>query len=136
MIAETRHRKCKRVWGTTLRSEFRPKLPLTLYSLMLAYELYTFNKKKGYEFIGVLPERRENPMRITKDSIMNWGKSLLGDNVDNKSMFFKQVTIDRLSGRILWVDLPFDNNRINIKKISRYSVVKEQRQRKKRLWFF
>ena len=77
---------------------------------MLAYELYTFNKKKGYEFIGVLPERRENPMRITKDSIVNWGKSLQGENVDTKSMFFKRVAIDRLSGRILWVDMSFNNN--------------------------
>jgi hypothetical protein len=97
---------------------------------MLAYELYTFNKKKGYEFIGVLPERRKNPMRITKDSLMNWGKSLLGENMDSKNMFFKQVAIDRLSGRILWVDLLFDNNRTNIKKIGKYSVVKEQRQGK------
>ena len=97
---------------------------------MLAYELYIFNKKKGYEFIGVLPERRENPMRITKDSIMNWGKSLLGHNMDSRNMFFKQVAIDRLSGRILWVDLPFDNNRINIKKIRKYSIVKEPRQGK------
>jgi hypothetical protein len=77
---------------------------------MLAYELYTFSKKKGYEFIGVLPERRENPIRITKDSIVNWGKSLLGDAVDTKSMFFKRVAIDRLSGRILWVDASFNNN--------------------------
>ena len=97
---------------------------------MLAYELYIFNKKRGYEFIGVLPERRENPMRITKGSIMNWGKSLLGHNMDSRNMFFKQVAIDRLSGRILWVDLPFDNNRINIKKIRKYSIVKEQRQGK------
>jgi hypothetical protein len=103
---------------------------------MLAYELYTFNKKRGYEFIGVLPERRESPVRITKDSIMNWGKSLLGDNMDSKNMLFKQVAIDRLSGRILWVDLPLDNNRITIKKISKYPIVKEQRQSKKRLWFF
>ncbi len=77
---------------------------------MFAYELYTFHKKKGYEFIGVLPERRKNPKRITKASIMNWGKSLLGDHVDSKSMFFKRVAIDRLSGRILWVDLSFNNN--------------------------
>jgi hypothetical protein len=77
---------------------------------MLAYELYTFNKKKGYEFIGVLPERRKNPMRITKYSIMNWGKTLLGDHVDSKNMFFKRVAIDRLSGRILWVDLSLNNN--------------------------
>lgn len=103
---------------------------------MLAYELYAFNKKKGYEFIGVLPERRENPMRITKDSIMNWGKSLLGDHMDAKSMFFKQVAIDRLSGRILWVDLPFDHNRINTKKISKRPIAKERRQGKKRPWFF
>ena len=103
---------------------------------MLAYELYTFNKKKGYEFIGVLPERRKDPMRITKDSVMNWGKSLLGDNVDSKDMFFKQVAINRLSGRILWVDPPFDNNRMSIKRTSKYSIVKKQRQRKKRVWFF
>jgi len=82
---------------------------------MLAYELYTFNKKKGYEFMGILPERRKNPMRITKTSIMNWGKTLLGDNVDSKNMFFKWVAIDRLSGRILWVDLSSNNKR---KKIS------------------
>jgi len=72
---------------------------------MLAYELYRFNKKKGYEFIGVLPERRKNAMRITRDSVMNWGKSLLGEDVDSKNTFFKRVAIDSLSGRILWIDL-------------------------------
>jgi hypothetical protein len=77
---------------------------------MLAYELYTFNKKEGYEFIGVLPERRKNPMRITKTSIMNWGKTLLGDNVDSKDIFFKRVAIGRVSGTTLWVDLSFNNN--------------------------
>ena len=77
---------------------------------MLAYELYTFNKKKGYEFIGILPERRMNPIRITKDSVLNWGKTLLGDQIDSENMFFKPVAIDSLSGRILWVDLSFKNN--------------------------
>jgi hypothetical protein len=79
---------------------------------MLAYELYTFNKKKGYEFIGVLPERRKNPMRITKNSMMNWGKSLLGQNVDGKNMFFKRVAIDSLLGRILWVGPSSNDNRV------------------------
>ena len=79
---------------------------------MLAYELYTFDKKKGYEFLGVLPERRKNPMRITKDSVMNWGKMLLGDYVDNKSIFFKRVTIDDFTGRTLWVNLSFNNHSI------------------------
>ncbi len=67
---------------------------------------------------------------------MNWGKSLLGDNVDSKNMFLKQVAIDRLSGRILWVDLPVDRSRINTKKTSKHFIVKELRQGKKRLWFF
>ena len=72
---------------------------------MLAYELYAFNKKKGYEFIGILPERRKNPIRVTKDSVMNWGRTLLGDQVDSKNIFFKRVAIDSFSGRILWIDL-------------------------------
>ena len=44
-------------------------------------------------------------MRVTKDSVMNWGRTLLGDNVDSKNIFFKRVAIDNLSGRILWIDL-------------------------------
>ena len=78
---------------------------------MLAYELYTFNKKKGYEFIGVLPERRKNPTRMTEDSVMSWGKTLLGDNVDSKNMFFKRVILDN-NGRILWVNLNINSHTI------------------------
>jgi hypothetical protein len=61
---------------------------------MLVYELYAFNKTKGYELIGVLPERRKNPARITKNSVMNWAKMLSGDDVDSKDIFFKPVRID------------------------------------------
>jgi len=78
---------------------------------MLAYELYTFDKINGYEFIGVLPERRKNPTRITEDSVMSWGRMLLGDNVDNKSIYFKKVTLDN-NGRILWVNLYVDSHTI------------------------
>ncbi len=60
---------------------------------MLAYKLYSFNKTRGYELIGVLPERRKNQARITKDSVMNWGKILLGDNVNDSEIFFKAVRI-------------------------------------------
>jgi hypothetical protein len=78
---------------------------------MLAYELYTFNKKRGYEFIGVLPERRKNPTRMTEDSVMSWGRMLLGDNVDNKSIYFKRVILDN-NGRILWVNLYINSHPI------------------------
>ncbi len=60
---------------------------------MLAYKLYSFNKTRGYELIGVLPERRKNQARITKDSVMNWGKILLGDNMNDSEIFFKAVRI-------------------------------------------
>jgi len=61
---------------------------------MLVYELYAFNKTKGYELIGVLPERRKNPARITKNSVMNWVKMLSGNDVDSKDIFFKPVRLD------------------------------------------
>ncbi len=61
---------------------------------MLAYKLYSFHKTKGYELIGVLPERRKNQARITKDSVMNWGKILLGDNMNDSDIFFKAVRIN------------------------------------------
>ncbi len=76
----------------------------------MSYELYIFSKRKGYEMVGVLPERRKNPMRITEASVINWGKTLLGDNGNSRNMFFKRVAIDGLSGRILWVD-PVLNNK-------------------------
>jgi len=61
---------------------------------MLLYELYAFKKKKGFQLIGVLPERRMNPARITKDSIINWVRMLSDDDVDGKDIFFKPIRID------------------------------------------
>jgi len=72
---------------------------------VICYELYLHDPIKGYQLIGVLPERRKNPMRITKNSVMNWGKTLLGDDEDSKNIFLKRLTIDSLEDRILWHDL-------------------------------
>ena len=72
---------------------------------MVVYELYWLDPIGEYQLIGVLPERRKDPMRITKDSVMNWGKMLLGDDADSKNIFFKRVTIDKVADRILWHDL-------------------------------
>jgi len=71
---------------------------------MLAYEIYSFDNVSGYELIGVLPERGKSPTRITKDSVMRWGRMLLGDNTDSNSIYFKRVTLD-YKGRIFWVNL-------------------------------
>jgi len=65
---------------------------------MLVYELYALKKKKGYELIGVLPERRKNPTRVTKESVIEWGRILLGDDADSEGMFFKPVEIEMSYG--------------------------------------
>jgi hypothetical protein len=80
---------------------------------MVVYEVYWLDPTGEYQLIGILPERRKTLIRITKKSVMNWGKMLLGDNVDSKKIFFKRLTIDSLADRILWHDLFFNNHTIN-----------------------
>jgi hypothetical protein len=46
-----------------------------------------------FHSIGILPERREDPLRITQESVMKWGKMLACDNVDVNNIYFIQVEI-------------------------------------------
>jgi len=61
---------------------------------MRAYELYLRDAIGGLHLIGMLPERRKNPERITDESILNWGKIILGENAGLSNLFFVQITID------------------------------------------
>ena len=70
---------------------------------MEAYELYSFDEINGYDLMGILPERRKNPTRITQESVMKWGTMLLGDRVNKKSIFFKKVTISENTGKFFRV---------------------------------
>jgi hypothetical protein len=56
--------------------------------VMVAYEFYWLDPIKGFQLIGVLPEMRKNPSRITQESVMNFGKKILGKNVDIDDIFF------------------------------------------------
>ena len=67
---------------------------------MEAYEFYWLDPKGGYQIIGVLPERRKNSVRVTKESIMRWGENIFGKYFDTKDIFFIQVTIDEKTVRI------------------------------------
>lgn len=60
---------------------------------MVAYEFYWRDEKEEVHLIWILPERRKNPERITQESIMNWGRKILGDTVDLSKLFFIQVEI-------------------------------------------
>lgn len=67
---------------------------------MVAYEFYWLNEGGGYQMIGVLPERRKNPERITQKSIMNWGEKIFGEGLNPTDIFFIQVEIDDKNIRI------------------------------------
>ncbi len=41
--------------------------------------------------IGILPERRKDPQRITHNSIMNWAKLLAPDDFFKERIYFVRV---------------------------------------------
>jgi hypothetical protein len=69
---------------------------------MTAYEFYWRDAIEGYHLIGILPERRKIPERITRESIVNWGRIILGDTLDLSNLSFAQVTIHENTGRIFY----------------------------------
>ena len=61
---------------------------------MIGYELYCWRDSKGYELIGVLPERRKNPQRLTKESVLNWGQKYFAIELNLDDMYFVEVEIN------------------------------------------
>jgi hypothetical protein len=79
---------------------------------MIVYEFYWRDSVKENELLGILPERRKDSRRITKTSVMNWGKMLLGNNGSKKSIFYKKVTISEYTGKFFRVtpsNIPIKN---------------------------
>jgi hypothetical protein len=58
---------------------------------MIAYEFYWRDETGKEHFIGILPERRKNPERITEKSILNWGWKVIGDHSAVNNIYFVQV---------------------------------------------
>jgi hypothetical protein len=67
---------------------------------MVVYEFYLCDQIKGYELIGILPERRKHPERVTQKSVMGWVEKVFGDHVSTRDIYFMQVTINEYTGRI------------------------------------
>jgi len=67
---------------------------------MVAYEFYWLESIGGYQIIGVLPERRKNPERITQESIMRWGEDIFSKDLNTKDIYFIQVTINEDTGNV------------------------------------
>ena len=64
---------------------------------MVAYELYFYDKIRGYELIGILPERRKDPKRITEESVLKWGRMVLGGTAGDKNIIFKSIVTDDIT---------------------------------------
>jgi len=63
-------------------------------SVMTAYEFYWRDESGKEHLFGILPERRKLDDRITVDSIINWGKSVISSIADPEQMFFVPVKIE------------------------------------------
>ncbi len=61
---------------------------------MLVYEIYGRDEEGKEHLIGILPERRKNPERKTDNSILNWGRIIIGEDSDVKEIYFSPVEID------------------------------------------
>ena len=79
---------------------------------MVGYELYCWRDPKGYELIGVLPERRNNAQRVTKESVLNWGQRYFGIHLNLGDMYLIEVEINK------------EAIRPGIKKVNRYNLTR------------
>ncbi len=61
---------------------------------MIAYQLYLWDAIKGFELVGVLPERRGNQERITDESIINWSRVKFGRYVKADDIFLVKVDLE------------------------------------------
>lgn len=60
---------------------------------MTAYEFYWCDGGGRFHLVGLLPERRSNLTRITQESVMNWGRSVVGNTLHGNSLYFIQVEL-------------------------------------------
>jgi hypothetical protein len=60
---------------------------------MVAYEFYWRDEIGKEHLVGILPERRKNSLRITKESILNWVWMVIGDNLEGNNIYFVQVEL-------------------------------------------
>jgi hypothetical protein len=63
---------------------------------MVTYEFYLNDDDiKEFHLLGILYERRKDPVRISYQSIMNWGKLIVGDYVDINNIYFIEIEVQK-----------------------------------------
>ena len=60
---------------------------------MIAYKFYSRQERAEDQLIGVLPERRNDQKRISRESVLNWVKMVTGADVQPDDVYFVVVEI-------------------------------------------
>jgi hypothetical protein len=76
-------------WGEHGVNKKNPERKLN----MLAYEFYSIDGCDDVSLIGILPERRKHRRRVTRKSIMKWGKLAAGSYTDPNSIYYIKVWV-------------------------------------------
>ncbi len=65
---------------------------------MILYKIYARDQDGEEHFLGILPERRNDPKRITDESIVNLSKIILGPDaeIQKDSIRFVSISDDNL----------------------------------------
>ncbi len=68
---------------------------------MVVYEFYVSDQIGKRHFIGLLPERRADPKRITPESISNFVRTFLGNEAEVGNLIFIQVIMNERTGEFV-----------------------------------
>ncbi len=69
---------------------------------MIVYAFYWLEELDKVHFIGLLPERRKSPERITQESISNFAGTIVGNEPDVDDLFFIEIVLDESTGQTRW----------------------------------
>ncbi len=67
--------------------------PVFFATKMVAYEFYWTDEQVVSHLIGILPERRKRPERITRESIMNWVRKISAGSTEINNIYFIEVNV-------------------------------------------
>ena len=71
---------------------------------MVIYRFYLNDENGEPNLIGILPERRKDQLRITRESIVKWGRLVAGSSVNPNSIYYIQVELKEDQVPTEWVN--------------------------------
>ena len=69
---------------------------------MTTYEFYFRDDSGEFHLLGVLPERRSNPERITDESIINWARNTLGEESGFNNIYYNTIKLAKDENKVFY----------------------------------